>query len=149
MNWDALGAIAETLGAIGVIATLVYLAVQIRQNSKLLAASAKQATQTSIYAQNLLAVENPDVVQLISKGMQNLDELSDEERARFHYYWMTAFITFQEAFKEVKQPGTDEDFWNVLESGIRRQLRSPGLSAWWIRNSESFSPEFVAHLAKE
>jgi hypothetical protein len=30
MNWDAIGAIAELLGAIGVIASLVYLAGQIR-----------------------------------------------------------------------------------------------------------------------
>ena len=31
MNWDAIGAIAELLGAIGVIASLVYLATQIRE----------------------------------------------------------------------------------------------------------------------
>ncbi len=34
MNWDAIGAIAELLGAIGVIASLVYLATQIRQNTR-------------------------------------------------------------------------------------------------------------------
>ena len=32
MNWDAIGAIAELLGAVGVIASLVYLAGQIRQS---------------------------------------------------------------------------------------------------------------------
>jgi hypothetical protein len=30
MGWDAIGAIAETLGALAVIATLVYLAIQVR-----------------------------------------------------------------------------------------------------------------------
>ena len=30
MNWDAIGAIGEILGAIAVVATLFYLAVQIR-----------------------------------------------------------------------------------------------------------------------
>jgi hypothetical protein len=33
MTWDAIGAIAELLGAMGVIASLVYLAGQIRQSS--------------------------------------------------------------------------------------------------------------------
>ncbi len=33
MNWEALGAIAELVGAVGVIATLGYLAIQIRQNT--------------------------------------------------------------------------------------------------------------------
>ena len=32
MNWEALGAIGEIVGAVGVILTLGYLAVQIRQN---------------------------------------------------------------------------------------------------------------------
>ncbi len=39
MNWDAVGAVAEILGALGVIVTVAYLAIQIRQNSKLLASS--------------------------------------------------------------------------------------------------------------
>ena len=34
MNWDAFGAIGEAVGAIAVIATLFYLAVQIHQNSR-------------------------------------------------------------------------------------------------------------------
>ena len=31
MNWDAIGAIGEIIGAIAVVSTLFYLAVQIRQ----------------------------------------------------------------------------------------------------------------------
>ncbi|MBV1930234.1 MAG: hypothetical protein KUG71_00845 [Porticoccaceae bacterium] len=34
MNWDAIGAISEAVGALGVIITLIYLATQIRQNSR-------------------------------------------------------------------------------------------------------------------
>lgn len=34
MNWEAIATIAELVGAIGVIASLVYLAVQIRDNTR-------------------------------------------------------------------------------------------------------------------
>ena len=40
MNWDAIGAVGEILGAGAVVATLLYLSVQIRQNSKSLSSSA-------------------------------------------------------------------------------------------------------------
>ncbi len=43
MNWEALGAIGETVGAIGVVATLLYLAVQIRQNNRKLGESTSAA----------------------------------------------------------------------------------------------------------
>ena len=39
MNWDAIGAIAELLGAVGVIASLVYLASQMGQNARAARAS--------------------------------------------------------------------------------------------------------------
>ena len=34
MNWEALGAIGELIGAVAVMATLIYLAIQIRQNTQ-------------------------------------------------------------------------------------------------------------------
>ena len=33
MNWEAIAAVAELLGALGVIASLVYLAGQVRSNA--------------------------------------------------------------------------------------------------------------------
>ena len=54
MNWDAIGAIAETLGAGGVIMTLAYLAVQIKQNTSTVrsnsATSHTQSIQTAAHA---------------------------------------------------------------------------------------------------
>ena len=43
MNWDAIGAIAESLGVIGVIVTVVYVAVQIRHNSQAVQGATEQA----------------------------------------------------------------------------------------------------------
>jgi hypothetical protein len=43
MNWDAIGAIAELLGAIGVIASLVYLATQIRQSREQMSQNTRHA----------------------------------------------------------------------------------------------------------
>ena len=34
MNWEAIGAIGETVGAIAVVATIIYLARQVRDNSR-------------------------------------------------------------------------------------------------------------------
>ncbi len=44
MNWDALGAVGEIVGAVAVVATLVYLSIQIRQNTKSERASALDAS---------------------------------------------------------------------------------------------------------
>lgn len=149
MNWDAIGAIAELLGATGVIGSLIYLSFQIRQNSLDLKESAKRATQTSIYQQNLLNFENLEAYELIQRGMEEAPDFSDSDRGRFHNYWMTAFINYQEAFKSVRGQRTDDDFWNIIEHHIRIYLSTPGLARWWQKNAHVFNEEFVAYLNGE
>ena len=42
MNWEAIGAIGEILGAAGVIVSVTYLAIQIRQNTRGIEVAARQ-----------------------------------------------------------------------------------------------------------
>lgn len=55
MNWEVAGAIGEIVGALGVIVTLGYLAVQIRENSR-------QMKVSSIIAINQLMNEAFDPI---------------------------------------------------------------------------------------
>jgi len=43
MDWEAPGVVAELIGAVGVVASLFYLAHQIRRNSSALEAATNQA----------------------------------------------------------------------------------------------------------
>ena len=45
MNWEAAGAIGEIIGALAVFLTLIYLALQIRQNTKAVRASRARASK--------------------------------------------------------------------------------------------------------
>lgn len=47
MNWEAIGAIAEVIGAVAVVASVIYLAFQVRENTRL---SAEQTVATAIDA---------------------------------------------------------------------------------------------------
>ena len=72
MNWDAIGAIGETLGALAVIVTLAYLAIQVRV-SRSVAADANRLTRTTGVREFCLAVtENDALISTMSTafGMQ-------------------------------------------------------------------------------
>ena len=62
MNWEAIGATGEVVGAVAVFATLVYLAIQIRQNTASLKASSHHAITDSFNAINVKIVEDPATV---------------------------------------------------------------------------------------
>ena len=56
MNWEAIGAIGEIVGAIAVIATLFYLSIQIRQNATATTRSNEYAQAASVHESNSLFI---------------------------------------------------------------------------------------------
>ena len=98
MNWDAIGAIAELLGAIGVIASLVYLATQIRQsreqmsqNTRALRAGSYQQFDDSLQATVMEGVTVPALDRVVRLGMANFEQLSEEDAFRFNF-WMSSLM---------------------------------------------------------
>ena len=83
MNWDAIGTIAEVAGAVAVVLTLLYLAIQIRQSTTATRAG------TSSYIDGALARilaplrDNPEFAAVWLKGCKDLESLDEIERLRF------------------------------------------------------------------
>ena len=62
MNWDALGAIGEIIGAIAVLATLYYLAAQIKMQNRELEKSNKNVTAQLSFDINNMLINNNDAL---------------------------------------------------------------------------------------
>ena len=78
MNWDAVGALAELIGAVAVIATLIYLSIQIRQNTRANEIESSQGNldQGVSWMNNL--IQDPSLAELYLAGLQ--DKLDTEEQ---------------------------------------------------------------------
>ena len=88
INWDAVGAIGEVVGAFGVIATLIYLAMQIRQNTQVTrAATAQQMTNNWVQV-NLEMSRNTAVTLDVDPSLppQELQLVLSFWRAMFHQW---------------------------------------------------------------
>ena len=83
MNWDALGAFAEVVGAVGVIASLVYVSIQLKQNTQ----SIRDSTVHEVVRDYALGVQSlnadPELITIFYKGLKDLDSLTELERQRF------------------------------------------------------------------
>jgi hypothetical protein len=68
VNWEALSAIGQLVGALGVIVTLIYLAKQIRQNTRATYANAYQTYTSSISQTNLSIASNRELACLMQRA---------------------------------------------------------------------------------
>ena len=150
MNWDAIGAIAELLGAAGVVVTLVYLATQIRRsNSLALAESHRHSYQ--VVAPGILAVaENGDLATIFRAGLADRDGLSDDDRVRFDMLLgnmvgsIASSITDQIALDIL-----DDDLISDHSSTLRLLLSSPGGSEWWSIYEDQYPPAFQRLVSEQ
>ncbi len=154
MNWDAIGAIAELLGAIGVIASLIYLATQIRQsreqmgqNTRALRAGAYQQLHEDIGASvNTMPVP---AMQLVRLGNEDFHGLTEDDAYLYSQWAVRLVISFENAHYQYRIGMLDEDRWMVYRSAVQGFFGFSGFSQWWksdagvgVRNI--LSPEFVA-----
>jgi len=147
MNWEAINAIAQLVSSIGVVASLWYLAVQVHRGTRIAKLSAQDAATTALRDVTRPFAENPDVGRIWRNGLENLDGLTAEEKARF----------FHVAFQFLKAMETihfhyiyglmEEPVWRGWRNLYEHYLATPGLGFYWSVRHNLFSErvqEFIA-----
>jgi hypothetical protein len=131
MNWEAIGAIAELVGAIGVIASLGYLASQIRSSNRLSRSEAKLAAvaQYSSFIDDLIA--HPELNAIFRRARRDLRSLEDEDRAQFVNIAMKAFYFFSAQHFQYRTGTLEETEWKESHRLLIWWLRGPGIQEWW------------------
>jgi len=133
MNWEAISAIAEVVGGIAVVVSLIYLAVQIRGNTAQLErttqANRTQNTQAVVenfnFWRQLLAV--PGNADIWVRGINNLSDLSTDERLLFNNIAGSLFWSGWFMYQIQRNEGLMGD---VNANAFRDLFRHPGLREW-------------------
>jgi hypothetical protein len=146
MNWDALGAIAELFGAVGVIASLFYVASQIRRNSLALEAATNQAVSDSTQQRLLAPAENPDLASALAKARIDPDGLTPAEETQLSFFTRATFRGIQNAYFQHRQGLLSEAAWRDYEAIIRRNLDRPDVPKWWPGERDSYDEEFASYV---
>ena len=146
LNWDALGAIAELVGAIGVVASLVYLGIQIRRSTRSTNTAAFQESVRSFQDLTSLIVQNGELAHLLVSGSQNREELSPDDRLRFHSFWAVLFMNMEMGFHYRRNGMLEAEVFDSMSHDLMMYLRIPGVRSWWKSNQESSGVSFRAYV---
>ncbi|MEN8182124.1 MAG: hypothetical protein ABFS46_06270 [Myxococcota bacterium] len=141
MNWEAIGAIAEAVGAAGVIASLVYLGVQIRSNTRAAKVAAYQQTVTSSRDFNLALLANSELFEAMIRrwGLTDQEEI---DKTREGLFFEAAMQNWESQLYQHEQGMLDDGMWEVRRARIRNTVvRNRNFSDWWSKaNRTQFTP---------
>ena len=142
MNWGAISGIADAVSAIGVIGSLIYVAIQIKKNT----VETRRSNARSTAHDHALAIhailQDPDVSEIILRGLDNLGDLNPTERYRFDLATLVWLQAIEQAFADIRQrdyPDDMEDTYRMMVPGV---LNTPGGLEWWTQRKPWFSANF-------
>lgn len=105
MNWLAIGSIAEILGAVAVIASLIYVGLQVRQNTRTIHATSIDAHISSANFVRQQIVDNAEVADIYAKGLANPGELNEQEKVRFRVLLASILWSSWNAYAQTRLTG--------------------------------------------
>jgi len=145
MNWDAIGAIGEIVGAMAVVVSLAYLATQIRnQNREARAATIQQVLQNN--ADTISQLQDPELAAIWISGIDNLESLTEVERLRFVIYLTSGMRSFENAYFQWQNGRLDDETWITLTAVIRDIKSTNGFTQFLNLRRHHFRGEFVSFL---
>jgi hypothetical protein len=131
MNWDAIGAIAEVVGAAGVIITLLYLALQIRRSNRLADVESNRFAEQASDLPIMAIVQDPEVAKIFRVGLADRESLSPDDCLRFDMLMGKFVGSMVGSITDNRLLGRDDELRGDYLESIRKFLLSPGGASWW------------------
>ena len=142
-DWANLG---EIVGAVGVIASLLYLAAQVKQAQRVARAENVREVQEKYTRLALLLAENGELARIFRAGCEDIGKLDAVEQDRFNHLMGLHLLAFIEIHTARAGGLMDEDLYERWRNAIAMVMRSPGASVWWDAAHGLFQADAVRAL---
>ena len=146
MSWEAIGAIAETLGALAVFASIAVLIVQVRANTRAIEAASVRELHAQVSNSWMEAAYNPYTPDIFAKHMAG-EELTYAEIFRIQAINHAMFQNYENAYHLLEAGLIDDGYKEVHERQITNLMARGSLSReFWNNHSLDFVADFRAHV---
>lgn len=148
MTLEDLGNLGEIVAAIATVATLIYLAVQIRASNRLSRAEASRSPNSDLNALNAAFGTDPTfraAIRLVLAGSSR-DELEPEQRTTIDFY-LISFTNIQEQLaREIREGILDR---NALDFGGAGVFQLPYYRTSWPIYRPYLSSVFIQDFERQ
>ena len=138
MNWEILGTIAEVVGGMGVILSLIYLSIQIRDSNRIASANSRQSMSEFAMAISNFRADHADrYARLEADG-----DLTEGDRL-FRFWSHMQMLVYGETHFHQHQLGLMPDtHWEGFAAWLEDYIDSNGFDEFWEQEAKSFSIDY-------
>ena len=146
MDLQALANLGEFISGLVVIASLAYLAVQVRQNTRSLRTENYSRALDRVSTMQAQMSRDAGFTTLFSRGLVDPSTLSPQERIQFTWCAYEMFGAFEFMFHQTESRAIPGEVWERWSATAAWWLSFPGIRAWWAAKPAPFSESFSAFV---
>jgi hypothetical protein len=151
MDYNAVSAYAnvaaafgQILGALAVVVSLLYLARQVRDNTRTQHGAAYHANIANSIAMATSICTHPELADLLERAQRNPSLLSAQEKLRWHVYMIMIFRHYDNLHYQHRLGSLETELWSASEKTLDHWFTHPGWRAWFESNQGLISARFRA-----
>ncbi|HDY81915.1 MAG: hypothetical protein DRQ65_04260 [Gammaproteobacteria bacterium] len=142
MTIEQLGGLGEFIGAMAVVVSLIFIALEIRSNSRSTRLAALQTAMESSQRIIELPARDRDLSRVIRIGSNDPDSLTEDEYAQYRYWLILSFRSTENLFVQYKSGGLDHETWVARAGASKWMMATPGGSKVWASASNRYRVDF-------
>ena len=148
MNWNAIGAVGEILGAIAVVATLFYLAGQIKHANRESQSNVAWAITNALNQFAGRITSSPEVASIWKRGCDDFDALNEAEQEHFVVIvaeWVNVLMAL---FRTKDLSPIPEDYWRQVKGTFLMYMEKPGFRACVLTRRVNIMDEIYEEITE-
>ena len=146
MTLETLYYLSQIVAVVGIFASLIFVGLQVRQNTKAIRATSHHAITDSFNAINNLILSDPKVARIMRLTMAGSEEMDEDERVSANYMLLANMRIFETLYYQYKNGTLDKKLFDAELKSLKWVVTLPGFLAWWPVNPISLSDEFRAFI---
>ena len=147
MTLEQLGGLGEFIGAMAVVVSLIYIAREIRVNSRSTRLATLQSAMESAQRIIELPIRDRDLARVIRIGSNDPDSLTEDEYAQYRYWIILSLRSMENLFVQYKSGALDHETWVARSSVVSFMSDSPGGRKVWASASNRYRVDFQEWMA--
>ena len=137
--------VAEIIGAIAVVISLIYVGASINQNTNAIMVSNHQVLVAMDMDKNDW-LRDSEFASIYETAIEDTSSLSPVQLRQFSTFVANTFNAWEFAFITHDNGMMNEDIWNGWDGFYRAELKQMGYLWFWNQGREGFSPEFRSYV---
>jgi hypothetical protein len=146
MSLQEFAELGAAMSGAGVIASVIYVSIQIQHNTRAVRASAFQQVVNSFAAISFDIAKDKGLVDVYLRGGQDFASLGEVERAQYSLMLLSFLRRAENVFFQTEIRMLQNQHWSGIRESIKAIIADPGAQTCWSEIKNRLNPEFRAFI---